>query len=168
MTATGTQVGVSLATHLGRLLLDKRLTLAVAESCTGGLLGSLITDAAGSSGYFVGGVISYADSVKETLLGVSHASLIAYGAVSEQVAAEMAQGARRLLLADIAVAITGIAGPGGGTAEKPVGLVYLHLSSARAEIGERCLWHADRAGNKRLSAEAALRRVIHYLETGGS
>jgi PncC family amidohydrolase len=153
---------------VGRLLLERGLTLAVAESCTGGLVGSLITDVAGSSSYFLGGVIAYAYAAKEQVLDVQHATLMAQGAVSPAVAAEMAQGARRLFAADIAVAVTGIAGPGGGSAEKPVGLVYIHLSAADAELAECHVWDADRIGNKQRSAEAALALVARYLSGQGN
>ena len=152
-----------LASTLGELLRARGLTLALAESCTGGLIGSLITDIAGSSDYFLGSAVTYANSAKAGLLGVHEQTLATAGAVSAETAAQMAQGARRLYGADIAAAVTGIAGPGGGTPEKPTGLTYIHLSAADAEIGERHVWEADRLGNKRLSAEAVLRLVIGYL-----
>lgn len=152
-----------LAQLVGRLLSARGLTLALAESCTGGLIGHLVTDVPGSSGYFLGSAVCYAYSAKENILGVRHETLTAHGAVSAETAAEMAQGARRLFGADIAVAVTGIAGPGGGLPNKPVGLTHIHLSAADAEIGERHVWDADRGGNKRLSAEAVLRLVIRYV-----
>jgi PncC family amidohydrolase len=152
-----------LAAELGRLLSARGLTLALAESCTGGLIGSLITDVAGSSDYFLGSAVTYTNSAKEHILGVRHETLLAHGAVSAETAAEMAQGARRIFGADIAASVTGIAGPGGGMPGKPVGLVHIHLSAADAEIGERHVWDADRMGNKLLSAEAVLRLVVRYL-----
>ena len=155
--------GDSLAVEVGRLLLARGLTLALAESCTGGLIGSLITDVPGSSNYFLGSAVTYAYSAKEAVLGVQHETLLAHGAVSAETAAQMAQGARRLFGADIAASVTGIAGPGGGLPNKPVGLVYIHLSAADAEISERHVWDADRIGNKQLSAEAVLRLVACYL-----
>jgi PncC family amidohydrolase len=155
-----------LPSELGRLLSARGLTLALAESCTGGLIGSLITDVAGSSDYFLGSAVTYANSAKQNLLGVRHETLLAHGAVSAETAAEMAQGARRIFGADIAAAVTGIAGPGGDMPGKPVGLVYIHLSTAAAEIGERHVWDADRMGNKLLSAEAVLRLVTRYMENG--
>ena len=157
----------SLAQEAGRLLRKHGLTLALAESCTGGLVGSLITDVPGSSDYFLGSAVTYAYSAKETILGVRHETLVAHGAVSAETAAEMAQGARRVFGADIAVSVTGIAGPGGGLPDKPVGLVHMHLSAADAEISERHVWSSDRVGNKRLSAEAVLRLVIRYLMQRG-
>ena len=152
-----------LASELGRLLSACRLTLALAESCTGGLIGSLITDVAGSSDYFLGSAVTYANSAKEDSRGVQHETLLAQGAVSAETAAEMAQGARRIFGAAVAASVTGIAGPGGGIPGKPVGLVHIHLSASDAEIGERHVWNADRMGNKLLSAEAVLRLVMRYL-----
>ncbi|MCX7669522.1 MAG: CinA family protein [Anaerolineae bacterium] len=154
----------ALARQVGQLLAHRGLTLALAESCTGGLIGDLITDVPGSSEYFLGSAVCYAYSAKENILGVRHETLMAHGAVSAETAAEMAQGARRLFGADLALAVTGIAGPGGGTPTKPVGLVHLHLSAADAEIGERHVWGADRRGNKWLSALAALEMLERYLK----
>jgi nicotinamide-nucleotide amidase len=115
---------------VGGLLRARGLTLAVAESCTGGLLGGRLTNVPGSSDYFLGGVISYGNAVKERVLGVPAVTLAAHGAVSEATACAMADGARRTIGADVGISITGVAGPGGGTAEKPVGLVYLGLAMA--------------------------------------
>jgi PncC family amidohydrolase len=148
---------------VGRLLAEAGLTLGTAESCTGGLIAHRITNVAGSSSYFLGGIVAYAYDVKERVLGVSHATLYDHGAVSEQTAQAMASGARRLLGTDLAVAVTGIAGPGGGMPNKPVGLVYLALS-ARDELRcERHVWSGDRESNKWQSSEAALRMVADYL-----
>ena len=152
-----------LASELGRLLSARRLTLALAESCTGGLIGSLITDVAGSSDYLLGSAVTYANSAKENILGVRHETLLAHGAVSAQTAAEMAQGARRIFGADLAASVTGIAGPGGGTPDKPVGLVHIYLAAVDAEIGEQYVWASERMGNKWLSAEAVLQLVVRYL-----
>ncbi len=153
-----------LAAQAGAALRARRLTLAVAESCTGGLLASLVTDIPGSSDYFLGGVVSYAYLAKEALLGVRHDTLLQHGAVSPQTAAEMAWGVRRLLRSDIAIGITGIAGPTGGTPGKPPGLVYLHLTADNAEVGERHVWDSDRIGNKERSVEAALKLLLRHLE----
>lgn len=155
---------LELAQRAGELLSQRGLTLAVAESCTGGLLGDHITDVAGSSAWFLGGVQSYADAVKRALLGVSAGTLATEGAVSAQCAREMARGARRLLSADLALSITGIAGPGGGSAEKPVGLTFIHLAAADADLGRSYLWTGDRRANKLDSARAALQLLIDYLE----
>ncbi|MCZ7570116.1 MAG: nicotinamide-nucleotide amidohydrolase family protein [Ardenticatenaceae bacterium] len=149
---------------VGHLLSERGLTLAVAESCTGGLLGDLITDVAGSSGYFLGGIISYSNEAKEQFLGVGHETLVANGAVSPETAAEMAQGVRRAFDADIGVSITGIAGPGGGTAEKPVGLVYIGLADHDDVLVRRFDWNGTRAENKQQSAEAALALLREHLE----
>lgn len=155
----------ALAAQAGQLLRERQLRLALAESCTGGLLGSLITDVPGSSDYFLGSAVTYAYSAKETILGVQKETLAEHGAVSPQAAAEMAQGARRLFGADLAVSVTGIAGPTGEQPGKPVGLVHIHLSAPDAEIGERHMWRSGRVGNKRLSAEAALQLLVRYLKT---
>lgn len=154
---------VPLPKVVGDLLKEQRKTLAVAESCTAGLLGKRITDIPGSSDYFWGGVICYANEAKMKVLGVSEGTLKRYGAVSEQCVREMARGVRELSGADIAVAITGIAGPTGGTPKKPVGLVHFALS---AEDGE---WHAvrifggDRESVRMRATTTALDMVRRYL-----
>ncbi|HEY9810817.1 MAG TPA: competence/damage-inducible protein A [Halomicronema sp.] len=124
----------TLATVVGQLLLNKGQTLGVAESCTGGGIGKMITDVAGSSAYFLGGVISYDNQVKISLLGVNHQDLSQLGAVSDTVAEQMALGVRSALGSDWGISITGIAGPGGGTETKPVGLVYIGLASPSGEV----------------------------------
>ena len=156
-----------LAAQAGQHLAARHLTLGLAESCTGGLLASLITDIPGSSEYLLGSVVAYAYSAKEGILGVRHETLLAHGAVSPETAAEMAWGARRLFRSDIAIGVTGIAGPSGGTPDKPVGLVYFHLTAADAEIGESHIWEGDRIANKERSAEAVLRLLIRYVEQRG-
>ena len=113
--------------QVGQQLLAQGLTIACAESCTGGLLTSRLTDIAGSSAYVMGSVVSYTNRIKETLVGVQHETLLAHGAVSEETAREMAEGIRRAIETDIGVGITGIAGPGGGTEDKPTGLVYISV-----------------------------------------
>ncbi|MBW7881263.1 MAG: CinA family protein [Caldilineaceae bacterium] len=156
---------VELARRVGQALLARNMMCATAESCTGGLIGHLITEVAGSSAYFAGGAIVYSYDAKEAVLGVSHETLIHEGAVSYAVARQMAQGARRLYNVPVAVSVTGIAGPGGGTADKPAGTVHIHLSAADGtERGVRHVWHADRSGNKLLSAQAALELLLEYLE----
>jgi PncC family amidohydrolase len=132
------------------------LTVSTAESCTGGLIGDRITSVDGSSGYYLGGAISYSDALKQSLLGVPGGTLARHGAVSAQTAVAMADGARRAFGTDLAVSVTGVAGPGGGSASKPVGLVYVAASSAVGTEVRRYHWLADREGNKRLSAAAAL------------
>ena len=127
----------SAARELFLIFKEKRLTFATAESCTGGMIGEAITEIPGSSEVYLGGVISYANSVKENVLGVSHDTLITYGAVSVETAREMAEGVRRLTGADVAVSVTGIAGPDGGSAAKPVGTVCFGVSSADGVKTER-------------------------------
>lgn len=152
-----------LAVELARLMRERGLHLAVAESCTGGLVGHLITGVAGSSEYFLGGVVAYANSAKEALLGVQRRTLAVHGAVSPETAREMAAGARRAFGAQIGAAVTGIAGPGGGAAGKPVGLTFIHLSGPDAELAERHVFGSDRAGNRLLSAEALLGLIVRHL-----
>ena len=154
---------IALAARAGRLLAERGWTLATAESCTGGLIGHWVTEVAGSSGYFGGGVIAYADSAKVGLLGVESDQIREHGAVSEPVALAMAQGARRALSAQVAVSVTGIAGPGGARDGKPVGTVYIGISSPLGERVERHVWPHDRAGNKAASAQRALEMVIEML-----
>ena len=140
-------------------------TLAVAESCTGGLIGHLLTGVPGSSRCFRGGVIAYANAAKVALLGVPEALLRQHGGVSSAVAMAMAAGVRERLDADIGLAVTGIAGPSGGTPAKPVGLVYLALAGrdGRAVSSER-IWTGDREANKAESAQAALRLIEEFLQ----
>ena len=152
-----------LTRQLDQLLRSLGLTIATAESCTGGGLSDAITNVAGSSDYFLGGIVSYSNSAKERLLGVDPRVLAAHGAVSEPVAIAMAEGACRALGAEVGVGITGIAGPGGGSPEKPVGLVYVAISSPAGRDVRRYLWREDRVGNKRRSVEAALGFVLEHL-----
>ena len=156
--------GEELEVVVGRLLLERGLTLAVAESCTGGLVGHRITNVSGSSAYYLGSVTAYAYEAKEALLGVQHNTLYEHGAVSPETALEMAQGVRRALRADVGVSVTGIAGPGGGMPNKPVGLVYIALAAPDGEWVERHVWEGDRLTNKELSAQAALELLQRYLE----
>ena len=148
---------------VGRLLEQRGMTLAVAESCTGGLVGHRITDVPGSSAYYEGSIVAYSYDVKERILLVRHDTLYRYGAVSEQTAQEMASGVRRVLRTDVGLAVTGVAGPGGGTPDKPVGLVYVALSTPDGEWVERYTWDGDRRENKAHSAEAALGLLHRYL-----
>jgi len=149
---------------VGRLLDAKGLTLALAESCTGGLVGHRITNVLGSSDYFRGSITAYACDVKEMLLQVRGETLTEYGVVSEQVAREMAEGVRQVVEADLGVSVTGIAGPAGGTAERPVGLVYVALVASDGEWVDQHIFSGDRWENKARSAEAALDLVRRYLE----
>lgn len=149
---------------VGRMLAGRKLTLAVAESCTGGLLGHRVTNVPGSSEYFEGGIIAYSYDAKERLLGVHHDTLYEHGAVSAETALAMARGARRVLGTDLGIGITGIAGPGGGLPGKPVGLVFVALSTRDGERVEHFVWDGDREGNKARSTDAALTMLKDYLE----
>lgn len=149
---------------LGNLLRQRGLTLATAESCTGGLLADRITDVPGSSDYFRGGVVAYAYEAKVGLLQVSWDTLRTYGAVSRETVIEMARGARIALGADIAVSISGIAGPGGGLPEKPVGTTWIGLSATEGDWARKFVWQGDRRQNKIESTEAALQFLLDYLQ----
>ena len=157
--------GAALEVTIGQLMRKYRLTLATAESCTGGLIGHRLTEVPGSSDYFLGGIIAYSNEIKERLLGVKLETLLTHGAVSAETAIEMARGARRVLGTDIAVSVTGIAGPGGGTADKPIGLTYIAVTAANYERVERFGWHGDRTGNKWASSEAVLQMLRGYFAT---
>ena len=141
---------------LGRLLKRKGLTLAVAESCTGGLIGDRLTDVPGSSRYFAGGLIAYSDAVKTSMLGVRKLTLAKWGAVSEQTVREMAAGVCRRFGTQVGVAVSGIAGPGGGSKVKPVGLVYICVRTGRQLAVERHRFRGGRRAVKEQSAAAAL------------
>jgi len=153
----------ALEIKIGEWLTAKKLTLALAESCTGGLVGHRLTEVPGSSAYFLGGIVAYAYDAKERLLGVKHDTLYRHGAVSAKTALEMARGARHALGTDLGLSVTGIAGPTGGTPDKPVGLTYIALSARDDERCERHVWEGDRSENKVLSAEAALNLLLRYL-----
>jgi PncC family amidohydrolase len=148
---------------LGELLRARGWRLAVAESCTGGLVGHRITNIPGSSTYYMGSITAYAYEAKVRLLGVQWTTLENYGAVSKQVAIEMARGVRRALAADIGMSVSGIAGPGGGTADKPVGLTCFGLSTAIDELAWQIIWKGDRVANKEQSAEYTLMLLVEYL-----
>jgi len=154
----------TLELRIHAVLTEHHLTLATAESCTGGLVASRITDVSGSSAYFLGGIVSYSNEAKASLLGVSWDTLNHKGAVSKETVIEMAQGARRVLNADIAVSVSGIAGPGGGTPDKPVGTVWVGLATPSGEEARHFVWEGDRIRNKQLSSEAALQFILDYLE----
>ncbi|HEX8218784.1 MAG TPA: nicotinamide-nucleotide amidohydrolase family protein [Chloroflexia bacterium] len=145
-------------------LLRTGLTVAVAESCTGGLLGAALTERSGSSAYFLGGVLAYADGVKTGLLGVDGEVITAHGAVSRPVALTMAGGVRRLIGADLGISITGIAGPTGGTEDKPVGTTFIGLSGLGTEQVERFVWSGGRAENRANSVRAALEMLVRLVE----
>jgi nicotinamide-nucleotide amidase len=157
----------TLQSVVGQLLKDNDKTLAVAESCTGGKLGEIVTSAAGSSGYFTGGVVAYSNEVKISQLKVKQSTLDKYGAVSEQTALEMALGARKLFGCDYALSITGVAGPEGGTEEKPVGTTFIGIASAHKNSMKQFNFGRDREMNRARAAYAALemlRRDILDIE----
>ena len=149
---------------VGRLLLKQGLTLAVAESCTGGQICDRVTDVPGSSRYFVGGAIVYSNAAKTSVLGVKRQTLRNWGAVSEQTVKEMAAGACRLFRVQVGVAVSGIAGPGGGTKAKPVGLVYICAMEGKQVAVECHRFRGGRRAVKEQSAGAALRLCCKILE----
>jgi nicotinamide-nucleotide amidase len=155
-----------LARELGTLLTGGRFTLSVAESCTGGLLGALITAQPGSSAYFAGGVIAYSDDVKREQLGVPVAALKHYGAVSREVAQAMAEGVRSRLGTTHGVSVTGIAGPDGGGTDKPVGLTFVAVASARGTSVHEYTFSGDRWSNRRQAAGQALRLLVEQVRAG--
>lgn len=154
---------VRLAGVVGRRLTDLGATASTAESCTGGLIGHLLTEISGSSAWYVGGAVVYSDTLKQGLVDVPADVIATQGAVSGAVAAAMAAGARSRFATDHAVAVTGIAGPSGGTAAKPVGLVFVAVAGPGGTVVERHLWRGDRSANKRESAHAALRLLLDRL-----
>jgi PncC family amidohydrolase len=153
----------SLEIEIGRLLRASSYKLATAESCTGGLIGHRLTNIAGSSDYYLGGIIAYAYEAKVALLDVSWDTLHQYGAVSRETVLEMARGARKALSADIAVSVSGIAGPGGGMPGKPVGTTWFGLSAGDGEWAQLYCFPGERVENKSFSADAALKLVYDYL-----
>ena len=148
---------------VGKILLERGKTLAVAESCTGGMLQNRITHVAGASAYFLGGVVSYSNESKMHLLGITETSLVTHGAVSETVASEMAGAVRQKFSSDYGLATTGIAGPGGGSEDKPVGLVYIAVASAGGVQARRFLMGEGRILNKKRSTQAALEMMRRQL-----
>ncbi len=156
--------GVELEDVVGKLLIKNRKTIATAESCTGGLIGDRLTNISGSSLYYKGGIVAYSNSVKEKTIGVKKETLDSAGSVSEETALEMARGIRNKLNADIGLSTTGIAGPKGGTKEKPVGLVYIAISYDSGEKVYRFTFTPYRKTNKLMTSQAALNITrIHIL-----
>jgi PncC family amidohydrolase len=154
---------VTLAGRVQAAMIKRRLTLATAESCTGGLIGYALTENAGSSAYYVGGLISYSNELKERQLGVDPQTLARHGAVSAQTAVAMAEGARSRYDAAVGLAVTGIAGPDGGSDQKPVGLTYVAVADADGHDVRRDVWSTDRHANKVQSAEAAILLLLERL-----
>ena len=149
---------------VGKLLLNRKKTLAVAESCTGGLIADRITNVSGSSNYFKMGVVAYSNPVKVNLLGVSGYIIKKYGAVSKEAAVAMSEGIRKLSKADIAIGVTGIAGPTGGSKKKPVGLVYIALSNNNGTMVKKCSFTGTRTEIKWQTSTTALDLVRPLLQ----
>lgn len=156
--------GESMSEVIGNLMREKGLTLSISESCTGGLIQDHITDVPGSSDYYIGGVVSYSDDIKIKILGVNSESIKRFGAVSSEVAEEMAEGIREKMGSDIGLSVTGIAGPKGGTKEKPVGLVYIGYSDKKTATSNKYLFGSDRLINKKRSAGMALGMLWRKLK----
>ena len=154
---------MSLEKEVGALLHQKGLTLGVVESASGGLISHLITNVPGSSDYYKGSVTAYSNEVKIKVVGVKEETLDQYGAVSPEVAKEMAQGGRKILGVDICLADSGIAGPAGATPEKPVGLFFIGLSHKGGTFSRKHNFKGDREQNKQSAAEAALSWLKEYL-----
>jgi nicotinamide-nucleotide amidase len=153
-----------LAQRLGRVLLARNLRVATAESCTGGWIAKALTDIPGSSQWLEGGIVAYSNAAKSALLGVPAALIAAHGAVSEQVVRAMAEGARARLGVPLAVAVSGVAGPDGGTPDKPVGTVWLAWANGRQTTAARERFDGDRDAVRRESVALALRRLVELAE----
>ncbi len=147
-----------------KLLRSKNKNLAVAESCTGGMVSKLLTDIPGSSKYFTVGIVAYSKRAKTKLLGVSGTTIDKYGAVSAKVAAAMASGARRLARSDLGIGISGIAGPGGGSKQKPVGMVFIALDAGKEGICLKYQFKGNRASIRRNAANATLKLLSRWLK----
>ena len=155
---------LGLSRRVGAALSRSGFTVSTAESCTGGLILSTLTDISGSSAYVEGGLVTYSNEAKMKMLGVREATLIEHGAVSEATAGEMARAVRQVFDTDYALSVTGIAGPEGGTAEKPVGLTYIGLAGRDGLlVVERHIWDGDRMSNKLMSVEAALNLLLQQV-----
>jgi len=169
--AHGTQVDDSLEHQLKKLFIESDLKLAVAESCTGGLVCNLLTDVPGASTYFLGGIVSYTNDAKQNLLFVSTQTLAKFGAVSEETVLEMARGVRARFSNEvnaeriIGVSVSGIAGPGGGSPEKPAGMVWIGLSAQDKDHAWIFQWSGNRAENKMQSARAVMIILLQYLKS---
>ncbi len=160
----GVRPSPSLEEEIGRLLLAGELTLGTAESCRGGGIGARVTVVSGSSAYYLGGIIAYHNDVKQTRLGVSAETLESHGAVSEQTAQEMARGARQAVGASVGLSVTGIAGPAGGTLEKPIGTVFIGVSSDAGEEVRHFVFSGDRQSVRVQSEGAALAFLRDHLQ----
>ena len=162
-----TEVSVVLNALHARFIATNQ-TVSVAESCTGGLLGAALTELPGSSCYFLGGIQAYANKVKEALLGVSHETLVSFGAVSEEVASEMANGIQRLTGSDWAISTTGVAGPDGGSGEKPVGTVWISVVGCDGLSSQKLELDGDRTNVRQSAVRGALSMLLERLSGGDS
>ena len=158
-------VDEKLVNKISSILKEKKLKIATAESCTGGLIAHTLTNISGSSDYFDRGIVSYSNRAKKELLDVPGEMLKKYGAVSKQVAEAMAKGVRKKSNVDIGISSTGIAGPTGGTKDKPVGLVYIGISTEEKTYSKKFLFSGDRLQNKNNTCHAALQMLYDYLKT---
>lgn len=154
---------IKLLKNIAKLLVKKHSTLSVCESCTGGMLGNLITSVTGSSNYFLGGIIAYSNEVKERVAGVKAETLRKYGAVSAETAREMAQGVRRRLKSDIGISITGVAGPTGGTKKKPVGLVYIAIVNKKNLSAKKFFFKGSRVTVRKKACARAVVMLDKFL-----
>lgn len=152
------------AERLAKAVLPLDISIAVAESCTGGMIGSEITSVPGASSYFMGSAVTYSNDSKEKILDVSRKTLETKGAVSEEAAEQMAIGVRSLYSADASIAVTGIAGPDGGTPEKPVGLVYIAVSYEERTVVRKCNFNGDRDEIRRCTVETSLEMLSDLIE----
>ncbi|MBR4244307.1 MAG: CinA family protein, partial [Candidatus Methanomethylophilaceae archaeon] len=146
------------------LLKSKRLRMSAAESCTGGMIGCMMTSVPGSSDVFLGSAVTYSNDAKERILGVSHQTLMDHGAVSMETASEMAKGSIDAYESDVAVSVTGIAGPGGATPEKPVGLVYIAVADGPRVVVTKNLFQGDRQSIRNQTAVEAIKLLIELVE----
>ena len=153
-----------LAARVIEIFREKGLSLSLAESCTGGMIAETVTCVAGASDVFYGSAVTYVNCAKEHILGVSHETLENYGAVSSECAAEMAGGSRRVYGSDVAMSVTGIAGPGGGSAEKPVGTVWFGLATKHGTETFRRRFDGDRAAVRRQTVAEVMRRLAEIGE----
>lgn len=156
---------LSLSTQIGEILIRQALTIAAAESCTGGLLSHILTNVSSSSGYFIGGVVAYSNQIKKTVLGVSDDTLEKYGAVSWQTAQEMAKGIAQEFNTHIGLSTTGIAGPTGGTPDKPVGLVWIGIHIDDINFSYECHFNGNRAAVKKQTVKALLIKLLDLLKS---
>jgi len=156
----------TLESVVGRLLTERNLTLSVAESCTGGLLAERMTDIPGSSGYFKGGIVSYTDETKERFLGIPGKEINDFGAISNEIAQDMAKNVREMARSDLSVSITGIAGPGGGTMDKPVGLVFIAIADAGGVSVEKLTFTGDRLQIRKMAVQSSLDLLRRKLISG--